>query len=792
MELIPTDRELEALKVLWQHGEATVRDIYDRMNEGGAKLAYTTVLSLLQVMEQKGLVRHRQSGKAYLYAAEAERDRTFRTLAGGFLEKVFDGAVDEYLVHALRSRRIQRRGARPAGENDRRRPDLIQIAERQIPMNTSTASCAGSLVGWLADYYALATLLLLGTCIAWRWIRQPAHRLVIAWMLSGELIVLAVVCALPSWPRFALIAATAPEAVAKQPAVEEPPPLLARPPMPVAPEAEPEQVSVDSVKADAPEPPAVPVLRWPQLTGVQWIAVGYLAGAALVGLWLSWGAVATTWVRKRAWPAGSSLRTELSRVVPADGRMPRLLVSPQVVHAVALGVLRPTIVLPAGLAENGPPQTLRAVLAHEWAHIHHRDLWLLALGRFLLVALFAHPLFWWLRHAIRSDQELLADAVAAGDHRQQYAEELLAAVRRAARPTTMTLSAAVGIWEGSSQLSRRIAMLLDETFRVEPSGSRRWRVQALAWLVLAGAACSLVTLQPAPSTAEPAAAEAKPEPKAGPTDAEPADGGNAAKNAVADDAFTQSAPPAGNLTKVGGGALVLSGSNESTSATSSDSWHPPEALVGTWLGKDRIHAPPEKGSPSQIYKDFVTIRVHIASDGRVDGQVGTARFAECKIKSNRGWLGRMLNLWSDYLICDGWLKGPVFRTDRDDAQRPFAIPFGLEGGTLKGRFLLLRKGEKPFSLFFHLELEKQPLTPAQATSATEAKPEKKAGPTDAKPADGTKPAQKPVANETFMKRGSGTLYLDSATVTSTKDDSIHYLPGYPLLMQRGVVKVRRS
>ena len=106
MECIPTDRELEALKVLWGHGEASVREIYNQMNEGGGKLAYTTVLSLLQVMEQKGLVRHRQSGKAYLYSAEAQRDRTFRTLAGGFLEKVFDGAVDEYLVHAIHSRRL--------------------------------------------------------------------------------------------------------------------------------------------------------------------------------------------------------------------------------------------------------------------------------------------------------------------------------------------------------------------------------------------------------------------------------------------------------------------------------------------------------------------------------------------------------------------------------------------------------------------------------------------------------------------------------------------------------------
>src|SRR6185436_11259516 len=96
----PTDRELEALKVLWERGEATVRDLSDAMNagakqEGDDELAYTTVLSLLQVMEQKGLVGHR-----------VERKVTIRGMASSFLEKVFDGAVDEYLVHALESKRL--------------------------------------------------------------------------------------------------------------------------------------------------------------------------------------------------------------------------------------------------------------------------------------------------------------------------------------------------------------------------------------------------------------------------------------------------------------------------------------------------------------------------------------------------------------------------------------------------------------------------------------------------------------------------------------------------------------
>jgi predicted transcriptional regulator len=107
----PTERELEALKVLWTRGEATVRDVADAINAGAEKssadqLAYTTVLSLLQVMEQKGLVGHRREGKAYTYFPLVERQSTFRQLAGSFLHKVFDGAVDEYLVHALQSKHL--------------------------------------------------------------------------------------------------------------------------------------------------------------------------------------------------------------------------------------------------------------------------------------------------------------------------------------------------------------------------------------------------------------------------------------------------------------------------------------------------------------------------------------------------------------------------------------------------------------------------------------------------------------------------------------------------------------
>lgn len=104
-DVVPTQRELEALKVLWERGRATVRDIYQALRPEGEDLAYTTVLSLLQTMEQKGLVGRELVGKAHLYFARVRRDTTFRKLAGTFLDRVFDGAVDQYLVRALESRR---------------------------------------------------------------------------------------------------------------------------------------------------------------------------------------------------------------------------------------------------------------------------------------------------------------------------------------------------------------------------------------------------------------------------------------------------------------------------------------------------------------------------------------------------------------------------------------------------------------------------------------------------------------------------------------------------------------
>lgn len=104
-DIMPTTRELEALKILWKRGRATVREIYEELEPRESGLAYTTALSLLQTMEQKGLVGHESAGKSYAYFPRVRRDSVFRRLAGGFLDQVFDGAMSEYVARALQSRR---------------------------------------------------------------------------------------------------------------------------------------------------------------------------------------------------------------------------------------------------------------------------------------------------------------------------------------------------------------------------------------------------------------------------------------------------------------------------------------------------------------------------------------------------------------------------------------------------------------------------------------------------------------------------------------------------------------
>ena len=96
----PTDGELEILNVLWEHGPSTVREIHERLIRN--KLTgYTTVLKLLQIMTDKGLVKRDDARRAHIYVATYAQEQTQRQLVREFLEKVFNGSAANLVMQAL-------------------------------------------------------------------------------------------------------------------------------------------------------------------------------------------------------------------------------------------------------------------------------------------------------------------------------------------------------------------------------------------------------------------------------------------------------------------------------------------------------------------------------------------------------------------------------------------------------------------------------------------------------------------------------------------------------------------
>lgn len=99
----PTPGELEILKILWEIGEpATVRRVAEVVNrKPDGKRAYTTVMSLMNVMAEKGLLRRSPSGRAFLYEPTKPREQTQRSLLGETLERIYDGSAGQLMAHLL-------------------------------------------------------------------------------------------------------------------------------------------------------------------------------------------------------------------------------------------------------------------------------------------------------------------------------------------------------------------------------------------------------------------------------------------------------------------------------------------------------------------------------------------------------------------------------------------------------------------------------------------------------------------------------------------------------------------
>ncbi len=103
----PTDAELEILTVMWSRGPCTVRDVHETIGRRRAA-QYTTILKLMQIMAEKGLVRRDEKQRAHIYEAARPREWTQRQLAGDLLQRAFGGSAAGLVLGALSSRKASR------------------------------------------------------------------------------------------------------------------------------------------------------------------------------------------------------------------------------------------------------------------------------------------------------------------------------------------------------------------------------------------------------------------------------------------------------------------------------------------------------------------------------------------------------------------------------------------------------------------------------------------------------------------------------------------------------------
>jgi BlaI family penicillinase repressor len=94
----PTPAELEILGIIWEHGPCTVRQV---MNQLADERAYTSVMSLMNVMAEKGLLGQRPKGRAYEYWAKASQEKTRGRMLGDLLSRAFDGSASALVSRLL-------------------------------------------------------------------------------------------------------------------------------------------------------------------------------------------------------------------------------------------------------------------------------------------------------------------------------------------------------------------------------------------------------------------------------------------------------------------------------------------------------------------------------------------------------------------------------------------------------------------------------------------------------------------------------------------------------------------
>lgn len=100
-----TEQELEIMKIVWDRDAVTVRDVYEALL-AKRKVAYTTVMTMMNILEQKGHLRKSQDDRAYVYRSTKPRQQVIRGMVREFVNRVFNGSAEPLLLHLVEDQKL--------------------------------------------------------------------------------------------------------------------------------------------------------------------------------------------------------------------------------------------------------------------------------------------------------------------------------------------------------------------------------------------------------------------------------------------------------------------------------------------------------------------------------------------------------------------------------------------------------------------------------------------------------------------------------------------------------------
>ena len=106
-----TKQELEIMKIVWGLRNATVRDVYEALLEQ-RRIAYTTVMTMMKIMERKGYLKKKLRDRAYVYQPARPKDEVIKSMVREFVNRVFNGSAEPLLIHLVQDRHLSEKDVR--------------------------------------------------------------------------------------------------------------------------------------------------------------------------------------------------------------------------------------------------------------------------------------------------------------------------------------------------------------------------------------------------------------------------------------------------------------------------------------------------------------------------------------------------------------------------------------------------------------------------------------------------------------------------------------------------------